>query len=149
TTTKKLQDLTYYFDPVGNITHVTDAPDHDVYFSATTVPSADGDYTYDAVYRLIEAEGREHATGTPVQLDEQGAPIHDIPHPNDPSGLRTYTRTYAYDVVGNLLSLKHDAGTPGSWTRTYTYAANEEEPPVDNRLRKTDHGTLGDRTYSY
>jgi RHS repeat-associated protein len=147
-----LQRLDYYLDPVGNITHVADGADHDVYFSATSVASADGDYTYDAVYRLIEAEGREHATGSDVQRDEQGLPVHNIPHPNDPSGLRRYVRSYVYDVVGNLLSMAHAPDDiVGGWTRTYKYKASDSdpEPPPDNRLRKTTHGSLGDRSYTY
>ncbi len=55
-----LQDLQYFYDPVGNITHIQDDADiqNVVYFKNKRVePSAD--YIYDAIYRLIEATGRE------------------------------------------------------------------------------------------
>ena len=54
-----LQNLHYTYDPGGNITHIQDDAQQTIYFRNKRVePSAD--YTYDAVYRLIEATGREH-----------------------------------------------------------------------------------------
>src|SRR5690606_27868348 len=95
-----LQSLRYTYDPVGNVVETRDSATHSVYFSATTVPSADAGFIYDAIYRLIEATGREHAAGTSSQLDAADyEPPHNVPHPNDPSGLRRYTRTYQYDAV--------------------------------------------------
>ncbi|MBI4704888.1 MAG: toxin, partial [Deltaproteobacteria bacterium] len=142
---KKLQSLAYAYDPVGNIVATHDSADQDPFFSAPSVPSADGDYTYDAIYRLIAAEGREHAAGADVQLDEQGLPIHAIPHPNDPSGLRRYTQGYDYDEVGNLTEMRHrlDLGEQGEWTRAYAYV------PGTNRLATTSHGSLGTRSYAH
>src|SRR6266702_967554 len=55
----QVQNLHYTYDPVGNITHIRDDAQQTIYFRNKRVePSAD--YTYDAVYRLIEATGREH-----------------------------------------------------------------------------------------
>ena len=57
--TERLQDLRYTYDPVGNITHIRDDAQQTLFFRNRRVdPSAD--YTYDAIYRLIEATGREH-----------------------------------------------------------------------------------------
>ncbi|NJL43632.1 MAG: hypothetical protein HC935_10855, partial [Pseudanabaena sp. SU_2_4] len=56
---KRLQDLNYTFDPVGNITHVTDKAWETVYNDNQQV-AAESDYTYDALYRLTVATGREH-----------------------------------------------------------------------------------------
>ena len=54
-----MQKLYYTYDPAGNITHIRDDAQQTIYFRNKRVePSAD--YTYDAVYRLIEATGREH-----------------------------------------------------------------------------------------
>ena len=54
-----MQNLHYTYDPAGNITHIRDDAQQTIYFRNKRVePSAD--YTYDAVYRLIEATGREH-----------------------------------------------------------------------------------------
>lgn len=56
---ERLQDLTYLYDPAGNITHIQDDAQQPVYFSNQVVtPSAD--YTYDALYRLVSGQGREH-----------------------------------------------------------------------------------------
>ena len=38
---------------------------------ATTIESADGDYTYDALYRLTLAKGREHAAGAVDGIDRE------------------------------------------------------------------------------
>src|SRR5207249_2463220 len=54
-----LQDLHYTYDPAGNITHIRDDAQQTIYFRNRKVePSSD--YTYDAVYRLVAATGREH-----------------------------------------------------------------------------------------
>ncbi|MEU4674538.1 hypothetical protein AB0F91_42930 [Amycolatopsis sp. NPDC023774] len=55
----RLPDLAYTYDPVGNITRVTDAAQQPIFFRNRLV-DASCDYTYDAVYRLVEATGREH-----------------------------------------------------------------------------------------
>lgn len=76
---RSVQDLSYFYDPVGNITHVRDNADiHNVvYFSNQRVePSAD--YTYDPIYRLITATGREH-------LGQNGAALPAVQATNDDS----------------------------------------------------------------
>src|SRR5690606_13851155 len=142
---KLLQSLAYTYDAVGNIVATTDTANHSVYFSATSVPDAHADYTYDAVYRLIEAQGREHEAGNTTQNDHNDLVFdsHAVPHPNDPSGLRRYTQTYAYDVAGNITSFQHapDAGS-GGFTRSYTYTSGT------NRLATTSH-SLGALSYTH
>src|SRR5262249_32759625 len=55
----QVQNLHYTYDPIGNITHIRDDAQQTLYFRNKRVePSAE--YTYDALYRLIEATGREH-----------------------------------------------------------------------------------------
>src|SRR6185436_11258668 len=54
---KRLQDLFYFYDPVGNITTVRDEAQQEVFFNDEQVTPRQ-DFTYDAVYRLIEATGR-------------------------------------------------------------------------------------------
>jgi RHS repeat-associated protein len=138
-----LQSLAYTFDAAGNIVSTDDTATQAVYFSGSTV-SADGDYTYDAIYRLTSAEGREHEAGTGSQLDHADYdPVAAVPHPNNPSGLRRYTQNYAYDAVGNITSFQHGpASGSGGFTRAYTYASGT------NRLATTSH-SLGTRTYSH
>ena len=57
---ERLQDLHYTFDPVGNITSIRDEAQERVYFRNRAV-SPSNEYVYDAIYRLITADGREHA----------------------------------------------------------------------------------------
>jgi hypothetical protein len=59
-----LQELTYAYDPVGNLASIADAAQQTIFFNnAVVVPGAD--YTYDAAYRLTVAGGREHIGTTP------------------------------------------------------------------------------------
>ncbi|WP_437722030.1 RHS repeat domain-containing protein [Sorangium sp. So ce861] len=139
-----LQNLRYVYDPVGNIVEIGDSAQQTVFFNNDVVsPSAQ--YEYDAVYRLIEATGREHAGGlSDAPRDQNDLPIQSLPHPNNTQALRNYTEQYVYDAVGNLLRMVHQAGT-GSWTRWYAYEA------ANNRLTSTtgdpEHGPFS--TYAH
>jgi RHS repeat-associated protein len=135
--TNDLQNLHYTYDPVGNITEIRDDAIEPVFFRNEIV-EARSRYTYDALYRLIEATGRESAavTGMPTHADipqETRVPAHDL-------ALRNYVRHYDYDPVGNILQMRHVAGG-GSWTRDYNYELN------NNRLRS--HGLPGGATATY
>ncbi|WP_437597398.1 SpvB/TcaC N-terminal domain-containing protein [Sorangium sp. So ce590] len=140
-----LQNLTYVYDPVGNIVAIGDSAQQTVFFNDDVVsPSAQ--YVYDAVYRLIQATGREHAGGlSDAPRDQNDLPIQSLPHPNNAQALRNYTEQYVYDAVGNLLRMVHQAGT-GSWTRWYAY-----DETVNNRLTRTtgdpEHGPFS--TYAH
>jgi RHS repeat-associated protein len=127
----KLQDLKYTYDPVGNITTIRDDAQQTVYFdNAEVLPHCR--YEYDALYRLIKAEGREHATQNNVQRDYlKFEPIIGIPFPNSPEALQTYTEHYEYDSVGNIQKMQHVGGESDRWTRRYQYAENS------NRLLAT------------
>lgn len=146
-----IQDLRYTFDPVGNITYVRDEAQQDVFFRNRRVePSCD--YTYDALYQLIEASGREHlAGGVPSSPDD--APRVGLVHPHDGNALGRYREAYRYDEVGNLLELLHRGTDPlnAGWTRTYAYGeASQLEPAKSsNRLTSTTAGTETDLYDSY
>jgi RHS repeat-associated protein len=130
---KHLQDLRYTYDPAGNVTRIEDNAQQTLFFNnAIITPHAD--FTYDAIYRLIEATGREHiGQGMQPQYDWNDAPRVGLPHPNDISAMRGYDESYTYDAVGNLLHLAHAAGA-GTWQRAYDYAGPN---PPNNRLRST------------
>jgi RHS repeat-associated protein len=138
-----LQDLSYAYDPVGNITSICDAAQQTVYFKNQVV-LASGDYVYDAIYRLLRANGREHA-GWP---DHPETTYNDIPRihlplPGDAHAMRNYRENYHYDGVGNILEVIHSA-TNGDWTRKYHY----HHSAVNNRLSSASVGQLEDH-YSY
>lgn len=147
-----LQDLQYYYDPIGNITHIQDDADiqNVVYFKNKRVePSAD--YTYDAIYRLIQARGREHLGQTggvpnaPTPQSYNDWPNINLPHPNDGNAMGTYLEQFGYDPVGNIQQIKHIPANPG-WRRNYTYAEPSLLNPaqVNNRLTKTAVGQISE-----
>lgn len=135
-----LQDLYYTFDPSGNVTHIEDKNIPVIFFTNQKI-AATSSYTYDPLYRLTDATGREHAGQLNFGLEDNW---DDLPFlkkysQNDPMAWRTYTQQYTYDGVGNILQMKHTA-LNGNWTRDYNYEANT------NRLSST---TVGPDTYNY
>lgn len=140
-----VQDLGYTYDPIGNITHIADDADiqNVVFFRNQRVePSAD--FEYDAIYRLIEATGREHlgqsaggASEPPAQPGNTDAPRVNLPHPGG-NEMGNYLEGYEYDPVGNILTMIHQAQS-GGWTRHYAYtqASLLEPAKTNNRLSAT------------
>ena len=119
-----LQDLGYRYDLAGNILAILDRTPG---CGVPPVPDAlDRTFTYDPVYRLRSATGREQQT--PVG----GDPWTDVPRGTDPTQTQRYTETYHYDPVGNLLQLAHHPTAPhltSGFTRDF---ANQ---PGSNRLQ--------------
>ena len=120
-----LQDLAYTYDPVGNVTQVQDKAQQTVFCYNQQV-KAGGAYTYDALYRLTRATGRQHP-GIKADTHHTGFMQSEWaslcpPSVNDQVKLEGYTETYGYDLGGNLLTTKHTA-TSASFTRTSTVAA--------------------------
>jgi RHS repeat-associated protein len=118
---EQLQDLSYTYDPVGNIVEIRDGAQQTVFFAGQVVTPATR-YTYDPLYRLVSATGREHTSLGP-QPDHREPDLPPLPHPNDAQALRSYTQTYTYDPVGNILTMAHQAAGAG-WTRHYQYATD-------------------------
>jgi RHS repeat-associated protein len=147
---KKLQDLFYFYDPAGNIVYIHDRA-HQPFFFNGGVVKADGDYTYDAIYRLIKTVGREHEG----QASQPYTTWNDefrigLAHPHDGQKMRNYLEVYDYDEVGNILTLHHKVSDRsnsgnwiGNWIRRYEYQEEslvKEEPELDkknNRLSRT------------
>jgi RHS repeat-associated protein len=140
------QDLAYTYDPAGNITHIQDNAQQTIYFNNRRVePSAD--YTYDAIYRLIQASGREQLglTGgvpdAPWPSNYNDVPRVQLAHPGDGNAMGTYDEQYQYDNTGNFLKLIHTGSNPASpgWNRTYVYreASLLEPGKISNRLTRT------------
>lgn len=144
-----LQNLYYAYDPAGNITEIHDDAYQPEFFQNQIIEPR-SEYTYDALYRLVEATGRENGAAS-------GAPSHT--EPRSPSvkfpvssleAIRKYTQRYSYDPVGNIEEMSHSAGL-GSWTRRYQYEDKS------NHLHRTwtgadewDNRNAGDKTeYHY
>lgn len=143
----QVQNLRYTYDPAGNITHIQDDAQQTIFFRNQRVePSAD--YTYDAVYRLIQATGREHlgqAGGAPIPHSHDDAPRVGLLHPADGDAMGAYIEDYVYDAVGNFLEMQHRGSGPTNpgWTRDYTYSEPGllEAGKTSNRLSSTTIGT--------
>ena len=135
-----MQDLRYTYDPVGNITRIADAALKTVFNANQQIDSA-SDYLYDPLYRLIEATGREHIGQSAFAFSPPDGNYRDYPfvgatQQSDLHALRNYTELYAYDPVGNFLTMAHQAAN-GNWTRAYAYyeasliGAGQTEQPAE------------------
>ena len=125
-----VQDLRHTYDPVGNVTRVEDAALRTVFTNNQAVVPRHL-FVYDAIYRLVEASGREHRGRMAAQIDHRID--ESASHSSDGSALRNYTERYDYDEVGNILSMAHQANGNG-WTRHYglqsgQQPASDDQPP--------------------
>jgi RHS repeat-associated protein len=113
-----MRALTLGYDAVGNVLSIFDSAQQTRYFrNAVVLPHRS--FAYDALYRLVRAEGREAATPLP-SLENRSQPLRrEIPHPNDLNAVRRYAENYSYDRSGNLLRVEHVAADDGSWTASY------------------------------
>jgi len=131
-----LQDLHYTYDPVGNISYVQDNAIADIFYDNMHIKPA-SEYTYDALYRLVEATGRENdSILTFGECDNwNDKPFMHQLNPGDPMVVRNYTQRYQYDPTGNIRRMEHKAPR-GNWTRTYEYE------DYNNRLQSTRVGDI-------
>ncbi|SFN24798.1 RHS repeat-associated core domain-containing protein [Nitrosospira briensis] len=152
----RLQDLSYTYDPAGNITHIRDEAQQTIFFRNRQVePSTD--YVYDAIYRLIQATGREH-----LGQSANGCPFGPVPtshsdqsrvgllHPGDGQAMGIYRESYEYDEVGNFLRLLHHGTNPhhAGWKREYQYKELSLLDPGQNSNRLSDT-RVGETTETY
>lgn len=136
--TEPLQDLFYTYDPVGNITTIRDDALQTIYFNGQVV-RPDANYTYDAIYRLIEADGREHiGQASQPQTTWNDEFRINLKHPNEGQAMRNYFEFYWYDEAGNILRFDHKA-KDGNWIRAYDYEEDSliESAKKSNRLSRT------------
>jgi RHS repeat-associated protein len=124
------QNLAYEYDLSGNIISINDKTTDCGY--GATPNELTRDFSYDPLYRLLTATGREKDSGTP-------GPYYDSYIPENPTATRGYTQNYTYDKLGNIQSLQHVA-TSGNFTRTFNYVTNK------NKLNNI---VIGSNTYSF
>ncbi len=105
-----LQALSYEYDFTGNVTSISDGTVTTGYYR-NQATSGMREFTYDALYQLLSASGRENATNTAIPYGNLPAVISP-----DSSQYVNYIHSYAYDDSGNLQTLKHTGA--GSYTRT-------------------------------
>ncbi|MCG8291309.1 RHS repeat domain-containing protein [Pseudomonas entomophila] len=103
---KRLQDLRYAYDPVGNVLDLhNDAEATRFYRNQKVDP--EHHYTYDTLYQLASATGRE-------LLDIANRPTKQrsttLPLPSADGTLVNYVRHYHYDRSGNLTGFNHNPG---------------------------------------
>ena len=133
-----LQDLNYTYDAAGNVTQIDDNAQQTIFFNGSVV-SPSQKFEYDALYRLVKATGREHASvNADSEPEAEGYNAAQI-SPQDGTAMRNYAREWRYDSVGNILSIIHDANG-NAWTRTNAYATDS------NRLNST---AVGQTTASF
>ncbi|WP_375419223.1 SpvB/TcaC N-terminal domain-containing protein [uncultured Hymenobacter sp.] len=105
------QDTSYTYDLAGNITATAErAPQSGV----AGAGQLDRLFTYDALYRLLSASGRENQP-TP------GRPWQDSTRSEGAASTTGYTQQYTYDLLGNIQQLRH-TGASG-FTRQFQYTA--------------------------
>ncbi len=148
-----LQNIHYTYDPAGNIIFIRDDAQQTIYFS-NSIMQPECDYTYDVIYRLISAKGREHmgTAETPWPTwDDRGRT--NLPQPGNPRQMRNYTEEYFYDKVGNIERIGHYAsngnGTnQNNWIRTFIIDPDQSDPlkKKSNRLTAC---TVGNQTGNF
>ncbi len=128
-----LQDFAYDYDLAGNITAIHNrTPESGILDTPLGFDALDRAFTYDPIYRLLSATGRE-CDRPPEQPWDSG------PRPADLTRTRAYTEQYQYDPVGNMVELRH-MSNGGGFTRQFTLV------PGNNRLSAV---TIGDTVYNY
>ncbi|HEY4063111.1 MAG TPA: SpvB/TcaC N-terminal domain-containing protein [Puia sp.] len=122
-----LQNIQYTYDPVGNITRMRDSSRDTVFHDNQKVEPL-SEYTYDALYRLLRADGRQHP-GINIGTYKNNKKDNDFkqskfsPLPSDIDKLEKYTEYYTYDMGGNLIRTQHVAAS-SPWTRDTTVTAH-------------------------
>lgn len=142
---ERVQDMTYVYDPVGNITRCEDKALRVVHHGGRRVEPV-CDYAYDPLYRLLRASGREHRAQSafsfaPVDGNYRDFPFVGAANRHDLEALCAYVERYDYDAVGNILRMAHHADGRG-WERIYDYEETSELEPdrAGNRLSRTATG---------
>lgn len=142
-----VQDLHYHHDPVGNVTYLNNLAAPTVFFNNQSVDALSS-YTFDSLYRLKQATGREHAgMWGNVQTNQNKfnktffGNLQLWPQLNNGNALQNYTQSYQYDAGGNLTQLQQIGNT--AYTRNNTIAGGS------NQITSSSVGASPVVNYSY
>lgn len=108
------QDTAYTYDLRGNLLTLTERTPQSGVAGADELSQG---FTYDALYRLLSATGRENQPTAP-------APWEDSARSAGAAATTAYTQYYTYDAVGNMQRVQHvAANSRNSFTRRFAYAS--------------------------
>lgn len=104
-----LQDLHYHYDPAGNLLQTEERALPTRFWRNQRIEPGNT-YTYDSLYRLVTATGREMGQQRQASFPATTA---TVPF-DDASAYSLYTRTYSYDSADNLTRIRHSAPANGN-----------------------------------
>jgi len=107
------QDFVYQYDLSGNIVSINDETPRSGVGGGNGLERA---FEYDALYRLLNATGRENQAGSPFPGWD------DSYRSDDPNATTAYSQTYQYDLMGNIAELAHTGSS--NFTRSFNYGSN-------------------------
>ncbi len=117
------QDTAYIYDLIGNITDTSEK--NVTQCGIGGADSLDRIFSYDPLYRLLSANGRENApTITPIWDDRYRS--------SDNTTTTAYTQHFTYDRLGNIQKLQHIGNN--DFTRNFNYSNSH------NKLNSIDIG---------
>ncbi|MCB9236148.1 MAG: hypothetical protein H6581_31155 [Bacteroidia bacterium] len=139
------QDLMHEYDLNGNIIQTVDASSN---AGVAGSGSLIRDFTYDPLYRLLTATGREE-----IKIWDHANPFsHDAtPYSTgSETNTRAYTRTYEYDALGNILRLNHNGGAGATFNRWFNDYNNNPGTAyqTSNLLTQVEYGGTT-QSYTY
>lgn len=127
---KILQDLRYAYDPVGNVLSERNEAESVRYWRNQAVV-AERTCRYDSLYQLVHATGRESAD---VGLRTRDQPGHVA---FDSATYTNYSRTYTYDIAGNLSRVDHSAPASNSQYSRKITVSDRSNRAVSSELAET------------
>ncbi|MBI3143584.1 MAG: hypothetical protein HYZ16_12225, partial [Bacteroidetes bacterium] len=138
----KKHNTAHHYDLAGNILKILErSTDCGL---AGTPDQLDRKFSYDPMNRLLSATGREATTISDLDLWANPSRTGTGGNPA-PSSMQAYTRTYAYDKMGNILQLKQTAGN--TFTRNFHYDTISSDNLLHS-IKKADN-TTNYATFTY